>query len=723
MKITFILLGILFTQAGFASDILKFFGVEKINIYRVPEEGIVLDSATTIQADQIVLNGPILTKGNRLTLIAYNIDFKENGAIYTFQREGMPYELRECLVSIPANDKTIPFISQSDWTTTAINAERKDGAKEGKPGKNGEKGFNGHKGIMGRADVYPVNLIANTISGDIKIFANGEKGGDGGDGGPGQSGQNGQQGGKGFAKCHGKFKGKTEKRPGRGGPGGLGGSGGDGGDGGLGGLNPEVNILTTFDFAKDAIIESSPGMNGVPGIPGPNGSHGAPGKPGEDDSDSDDWEIGPFKTKHCRASSGSATPREERKERFWNGPAAREGEIPSEFGCYNLRGNKKAVIKDVLSFGSDNVRIRQNLKRTYLEMRFYTLLVQTLANITKLPNRLILISGNIEIQNNAKKEIVETLRKNWNNRFFLPLEKSDSHTLGLGFKEDLMNMSSKIMKALDLALEGDFTGSADAFSSLNDEMKARLSYSVKGLSKDCHDYKKTRKEEISRSLSLMREADPAKAMSCINSLAYTKRPSFIDTIKDAKVRSDMDADIKQRITSELNAYGDIAELLKGKSRQDSTHITENETSKVFSVPFCDDLQLDIDSPESVVSFLTKRLEVVEKMSSRVTGEVTAVSKCQFSQEYPELVAKSFNPQFASFNESQNKEPDPVRALRFILTDNNFNVKVIHEIMRGGNVLSREMFLPELTNVSLDEMDMKTFELELLVTSILLGGVR
>jgi peptidoglycan hydrolase CwlO-like protein len=141
-----------------------------------------------------------------------------------------------------------------------------DGTSKGDYGRDGSKGKRGgHAG--------GIAIFAGELSGQIKLLANG------GRGGRGQSGGNGIKGGTPDAAEDGVDDGRNYKFPGSPGAQGLvGGHAGKGGDGGDGGTFGPISLNCAVKMDASLVTGSSTG--GGPGVPGANGKPGDGGDGG-----------------------------------------------------------------------------------------------------------------------------------------------------------------------------------------------------------------------------------------------------------------------------------------------------------------------------------------------------------------------------------------------------------------------------------------------------------
>ncbi|WP_152599861.1 hypothetical protein [Noviluteimonas dokdonensis] len=190
-------------------------------------EDIPVDRPTIIWADIVTLEGRLETKGHSFGITARQLNFAQNALIDTSGPEASP--------SFPAGDKASLGINQGD---------------------NGRNGDNGGQGAYAGS----VLLIADTILGEISVFAPGGDGGDAQSGGDGAKGATAPPQPK---KC----------RPGiQGGAGGRGGLAGKPGDGGPG---ARVQIYSSRN------ADSTPEFNVEGGKAGAQASHGNPGEGGD----------------------------------------------------------------------------------------------------------------------------------------------------------------------------------------------------------------------------------------------------------------------------------------------------------------------------------------------------------------------------------------------------------------------------------------------------------
>lgn len=199
---------------------------------RISSAFVTTDRPTQIWADEAILSGPIATGGHDILIVARQISFEQDALINTQGPLSEP--------SYPPGDRA------------------RDGVSAGEDGKKGDDGAHG-------APAGNVLLVAQTITGVVRVNADGQKGGNA------QSGGNGAKGSVGApqpATC-------TVGNPG--GPGGAPGHAGIPGKGGDAGSITLVVPEGTLGRVKP--IMSADG--GVPGAPGEHGKLGDGGSGGQ----------------------------------------------------------------------------------------------------------------------------------------------------------------------------------------------------------------------------------------------------------------------------------------------------------------------------------------------------------------------------------------------------------------------------------------------------------
>lgn len=215
---------------------------------------VTLTRATRLEADEIVINAPLVTNGETLDLFARRLVFGEKGEIKGFA--GPASE------GIPAPPYETPAAS---------------GTPHGNPGAAGASGRDGNPGVDGKGANGPwpgeISLFAGEVLGEPVVDGTGQTGGKGGRGGAGQKGGTGGPGRNADAHIIGSNTHATD-----GGPGGAYGKGGKGGRGGKGGVPVPVTLLAAWNFNRDPQyrrVATRPGAGGAPG------EAGAPGAPGD----------------------------------------------------------------------------------------------------------------------------------------------------------------------------------------------------------------------------------------------------------------------------------------------------------------------------------------------------------------------------------------------------------------------------------------------------------
>lgn len=195
-------------------------------------------SPTIVWADEIFIEEELSTLGKPINLIARKVHFRPGSSI-----------------------NTIALSPEKDFPPGARAA---DGIAHGQHGANGENGSHGEAGGH-------VMIIASELTGEIRVAADGQRGGNAQGGGNGRRGARGADGGT----CE---NGQT------GGPGGNAGAAGTPGNGGDGG-HVMIVVLDpgAYDFSG---VSARPGKEGASAAHGARGGQGPGGGGG-----SDSWVI------------------------------------------------------------------------------------------------------------------------------------------------------------------------------------------------------------------------------------------------------------------------------------------------------------------------------------------------------------------------------------------------------------------------------------------------
>ncbi len=274
------ILGVLFSLVAFSMEFppppltQDFGGSIKSGIYRmiIPESGLVLSQNEILRAEEIVISGPIETRGHELILDARRVEFIKGGKILGFTHEAQP----TLSVGLPGNKggQGCDNCEPADPFTIRAN--------KGGAGGGGTSGGLGAAGVQGDLQPLQVRFFSASILGQPILTLKGQKGGKGGFGGKGGDGGNGGKGGKARATC---FV-WASYGPGQGGESGLRGQGGKGGTGGRGGQSIPLQFLTsqTLSSLKTDLIVTEQGEGGDGGDPGESGNGGSPGDGGDGDS-------------------------------------------------------------------------------------------------------------------------------------------------------------------------------------------------------------------------------------------------------------------------------------------------------------------------------------------------------------------------------------------------------------------------------------------------------
>jgi len=219
----------------------------------IPREGARLEMPVTIEVDQLVLEGPLLTQGHGLVINARRLEFRGEGRITAY--EGI----------LPPPILIVP--------------EPRAGTAS-KPTRGGAPGYAGNAGIDGAQNPGDIQIFTAEVVGRPRVDGRGQDGGMGGKGGNGQIGARGAIGADAKCSCNPfDFKDVPARNGGAGGEGGPGGKGGPGGTGGRGVAILWADAsLVPVDLSQ---VLSAPGRGGSGGEPGLMGKGGA-GGPGGD---------------------------------------------------------------------------------------------------------------------------------------------------------------------------------------------------------------------------------------------------------------------------------------------------------------------------------------------------------------------------------------------------------------------------------------------------------
>lgn len=250
-----------------------------------------LTADTVLAADQIKLDGTIVTDGFLLHLDAREIVWGPAAKIAAF--EGPP--------PLPPGK---PQASRGRDGLPNYSAPRN--IRNGGPGNPGNPG---NPGIPGHVNPGPILYIVGHTTKQINIDARGQDGGKGGLGGQGGVGGNGAPGRSASASCDGwgsscvgySGPGWAGGEPGNGGQGGRGGKGGPGGR-----AVPLIVALGDLAGHNQDQLLVGPGIGGQPGDPGLPGNPGSAGVAGR----ADGCCGGPFGLLCCDKSGapGGSTP-------------------------------------------------------------------------------------------------------------------------------------------------------------------------------------------------------------------------------------------------------------------------------------------------------------------------------------------------------------------------------------------------------------------------------
>lgn len=231
----------------------------------IPQSGFVLDGPTDLSVDELIINGPVVTKGHRLRIDARKLVFGAEGKIIAF---------------------TEPAAKGADGREGASTLPAAPAEKIGRRGHTGhtpttevESGQRGQDGLKQPSEVL---VFAAQTEGKVVVIGQGQQGGQGGTGGKGGKGGQGGEGGPSEAQCW--PVGDTPA--GQGGTGGMGQRGGEGGPGANGGNGVDVTMLVGYQNPQGPFphLVSEGGDGGLPGLGGEGGDGGDGGEGGRGSS-------------------------------------------------------------------------------------------------------------------------------------------------------------------------------------------------------------------------------------------------------------------------------------------------------------------------------------------------------------------------------------------------------------------------------------------------------
>ena len=680
---TYFVLALLSTNVR-ASELLSFLGAEKLTEYVIPVEGYVLTKNTVIKADRIKIMGPIITLGHGLTLTAHNIHFEDKGGIFSHQSSKIDAHL-QYILGYPTKKDPQVKLSTLGNPGGVRGADDNEDAKTGLPGKSGAKGAKGFTGKMGELNTHSINLVATTITGKVVIHGYGQPGGEGGDGASGQDGQPGGMGGRGWATC-GYFINQDSRRSGSGGAGGKAGAGGDGGDGGIGGLNAEINIFTTHEVEGD--IVSLPGANGAGGKAGRNGNPGMGGDSGANDHDDIKKSALGVSITICSINSGrgrrgntpSTTDLNFTFDPLNNdevGTPTVEGSTPTkpfeEHGCFGLRGQEAVYQSNLARLGEKSMAIRKQLKKNFILKRVYFLALVTIANISGLVDYSSVIDGKFELDTEISDEVISGLKKDWVENFIktqVGSEVSTDKELN-EFKTRMIEQAKLIVSALSQFQAKDVQGSQDTIALVANELEAELKGSINKLATSCKAHNMFRTSEIASALTKMNEKlNPAVVSSCVAANA-----------------SDVPS-------TELKAALDSIS---------SKYLKEDDTKRVFSLPFCDDLKIDFNNvtTSALINFMTEDLRLFSTIKS-------------------ENIASNKNLKSFSAAHIMNSG-DPADLLKVLMSAPSADKKIVRMLLKSDLLEYGGYKLSHLKAPKVKEVNLKNLDAYIYSTSLLLGG--
>ncbi len=229
----------------------------------------VLTGPTVIKADEVIINGTIVTRGHQLLIDTRRLEFKAGATIKAY--------------SLPmARNHLMPAVGVQGSTgcdsCRNVSSER---THDGEKGGVGGTGATGYTGPSAKASPSPILVFAAEVIGTPTIDGTGQKGGQGGTGGKGGTGGAGGRGEKAWVGLVWSWE------AGHGGDSGQRGQGGQGGPGGKGGGSVPIVFLTSKKTVSELqlnFVKSSPGLGGAGGEGGPVGDEGRPGQGGDGDS-------------------------------------------------------------------------------------------------------------------------------------------------------------------------------------------------------------------------------------------------------------------------------------------------------------------------------------------------------------------------------------------------------------------------------------------------------
>ncbi|MBP9682769.1 MAG: hypothetical protein KBD76_15305 [Bacteriovorax sp.] len=405
-----ILLSLLTTAT--ASEIMNYpAGIiyNKHSVLIVEEAGLLLDKDTTIHVDELILNGPIVTRGHSLIIDADTIRVAGTGMIIGFRND------------------------QSDLLDVAQVGLKGFDSRYG--GETGGVGFPGANGLPGDQAPKSIVVFAATTIGNLVINGNGQKGGTGGKGGQGGTGGAGLPGVDAKASC----KLFTTSHPGgAGGTGGTGGQGGTGGTGGIGGRALEVEFFS--GTSSNVNIISLPGEKGISGKPGDKGKGGNPGRGGRPASDSG------FLCNDNQAGGATGV----------SGPDGEMGTTGKE-GEYGPCANRQPLQQNFLDLELKRSASVKAWYKFHIQRMFYLLLEDSLRlqqkNLTRSDIGLAFISDELtDFFSDADKIAQEQIKFSWNQYLIEPLTlalQSNDSSFDKNEAEKILEKSKLLVGAIE----------------------------------------------------------------------------------------------------------------------------------------------------------------------------------------------------------------------------------------------------------------------------------
>lgn len=650
-------------------------GVVKATTFTVPEEGIVLKGNLLVSKDIIEINGPILTNGHNLKLIADEVRFNGEGAIYGYFNFDAPTSLMNCSAPITEQDPKGPLPSDKPSAPggTGRGANDSQSAGNGAKGADGKKGYKGENGKSGKLITEPITIVASKVVGTAKIYSQGETAGNGGDGGKGSDGQRGQQGGPGWASCTFLSIFGEDRRPsGNGGPGGAGGAGGNGGKAGLGGTNPEVFVFTNEKFdIRDHDIYSLPGEHGLPGSPGKNGTHGDGGPAGKEGYDIDriDLWVGSVTTCEVRSPKGSKGAKLTSEKDLIGYPAEYGNEIDE--ACWNVRGEEHAVESYSLDLNKEK-DINKKLKSMNKYKRLFSLALASAMQLDDLQTDIILIQNGVSFPPNYSESILNGLKDAWKNLFEKRVKSSKINGQD---KRNAIKVSQRIQAIFTEIELGNLAEASQSFNQLTNWLKAELLTEVKEVSNQCLNFKMSREEKIK---------------------------SFL-----TKIKSQKNTDFVGCIEKNNDTVGLKKSLEEFQEKYIEKTAKEEDLKSISLIQFCDNFKaVNGSNPNAVLDFMQSDIALRKSSKNLKDGKFESISKCTTAS-------------LTNFNKTRflaSGDPFEVDLI------NNFaQRKLLSDLYTSNTPVKGDLVLDKLPGIKLKNIDMKKLREELLLTALMFGG--